>query len=426
MSAKLQQRRAGVYLGRQAIELGDLLFVRDGRREYSSFGYRDSWLTDSERFAISPDLPLATGRMNRRAPTTDDSAFPFAFADTEPDDWGRRIILRAHAGRRRKDAAVGALTRFDFLAAVDDDSRVGALRLRDQNGEFLRGGNEIRTPQLLDLAQIYAAARRVEKGNEAELDLRYLLGKATSLGGLRPKCTVRDHDGHLAIGKFPSIADTRSITRGEVLALKLASLAGINVAAARIELIEETPVAVIRRFDRTTDGARIPYLSAGSLLQARRHEDRAYSEVADQLRSIGADPSRDIPELWRRLLFNLLISNTDDHLWNLGLLHTSRGLWRLAPAFDLNPFPDRVRESKTWLTEDNGPITSLAMLLDTSEYFALSRAEAETEAAAMGTALARWREVATSTDVGLTERELDAFEPAFEHQDMSTARELAG
>jgi len=334
VTAKVRQQHADICLGRTPLEVGDLLFVRDGRREYSSFAYRQGWLTHRERFQVSPDLPLTPGRMTRRAPTAEDSPLPFALADTEPDAWGKSIIDRAHARRRRDDPALGPLTRFDYLAAVDDESRIGALRLRDAKGEFLRNAHEHRTPQLLDLSRIYASARRVEQGSEDALDLQYLQGKATSLGGLRPKCTVRDVDGHLAIGKFPSITDNRSITRGEVLALRLARLAGIDAAEARIEVVDGTPIAVIRRFDRTTDGARLPYLSAGSLLQARRHEDRAYSEIADALRAIGAEPTHDVQQLWRRILFNLLITNTDDHLWNLGVLHVGQGKWRLAPAFE--------------------------------------------------------------------------------------------
>lgn len=425
MSARVQTQQADVWLGRTPLEVGDLLFVRDGRREYSSFAYRPQWLVHPERFQISPDLPLATGRVTRRAPTAEDSAFPFALADTEPDAWGRRIIDRSHARRRRDDPSLAPLTRFDYLAAVDDESRIGALRLRDANGEFLRNAREHRTPQLLDLPQIYGAARRVEDGSEDGNDLQYLQGKATSLGGLRPKCTVRDIDGHLAIGKFPSIGDTRSVTRGEVLALKLASLAGIDAAEARIEVVDDVPIAVIRRFDRADDGARQPYLSGGSLLQARRHEDRAYTEVVDALRAISAEPTSDVQQLWRRILFNLLVTNTDDHLWNLGLLHVDRGKWRLAPAFDVNPFPERARESKTWLSEDTGPVTSLEMLLDYSEYFALARAEAQAVAAAMATTLREWRTVALSKEVGLSERELEAFEPAFEHDAANAARALA-
>lgn len=426
MSARVQTHQAETWFGRKPIVVGDLHFVRDGRREYSSFAYRPGWLSHHESFQVSPDLPLAPGRVTRRAPTEDDSPFPFALADTEPDAWGKRIIDRAHARRRRDDRALEPLTRFDYLAAVDDESRIGALRLRDTTGAFLRDARDHRTPQLLDLSQIFASSRRVEEGNESAQDLQYLQGKGTSIGGLRPKCTVRDVDGHLAIGKFPSIGDNRSVTRGEVLALKLAARVGIDAAEARIEVIDGAPIAVIRRFDRTADGGRLPYLSGGSLLQAQRHEDRAYSEIADALRAIGAEPTLDVQQLWRRILFNLLITNTDDHLWNLGVLHAGQGKWRLAPAFDVNPFPGRVRESKTWLSEDTGPINSLEMLLEYSEYFALARSEAEAAAAAMANKLEQWRTVATSKEVGLTERELDAFEPAFEHEVAAAARSLAG
>ena len=248
-----------------------------------------------------------------------------------------------------------------------------------------------------------------------EADLQFLQGKATSLGGLRPKCTVLDADGALALGKFPSITDTRSIVRGEVLALKLARLVGLDAAEARLETIGGTAVAIIRRFDRTSDVARIAYLSGGSLLQARRDEDRAYTEIADMLRRIGARPSEDVRELWRRMLFNFLIANVDDHLWNLGVLYAGNGQWRLAPAFDVNPFPDRARESKTWLSQDSGPVTSLEQLIDGCAYFGLQRAEAEEAAAAMIKTLAGWRGVATSKEVGLTEAELETFEPAFAH-----------
>jgi len=137
------------------------------------------------------------------------------------------------------------------------------LRLRDADGEFMRSDAPFRTPQLIELDKIYAATRAVEQGSESEADLKYLQGKATSLGGLRPKRTVLDSDGTLALGKFPSITDTRSIVRGEVLALKLAKLAGLDAADARVEMISGTPVAIIRRFDRTPDAARLAYLRPG-------------------------------------------------------------------------------------------------------------------------------------------------------------------
>lgn len=194
------------------------------------------------------------------------------------------------------------------------------------------------------------------------------------------------------------------------------------MAEARIEMIDGTAIAIIRRFDRTPDAARLAYLSGGSLLQARRTEDRAYTEIADALRRIGARPTEDLRELWRRMLFNLLITNVDDHLWNVGVLYAGNGQWRLAPAFDVNPFPYRARESKTWLSEETGPITSLRQLIDGCTYFGLQRERAEQEVAAMAVTLAGWRTVATSRDVGLTDAELEAFAPAFEHEAARMAR----
>lgn len=212
-----------------------------------------------------------------------------------PNACGKRVISRAHAKRRDKDASLSFLTGFDYLAAVDDFSRVGALRLQDEDGDFLRGAGPYRAPPFVELERLYAASRTVEEGNESLEELAYLQGRGTSLGGLRPKCTILDEDGRLAIGKFPSIEDDRSVPRGEVLALALSRRAGIHTSEARIVMIDSTAVAVIRRFDRVGDGARIPYLSGGSLLQASRHEDRSYTEMVDMLRATpaaGVDENR--------------------------------------------------------------------------------------------------------------------------------------
>ena len=425
MSSRPTHYQARVAIGTRAAPVGQLEFVRDGHREYCAFAYGEAWLRSPERFEISPDLPLREGWVTRRAPTEHDSPFPFALADTAPDAWGARVIRRAHAKRRAQDRSLAPLTAFDLLAAVDDFSRVGALRLIDAGGQFLRSAPHNRTPQLIDLGHIARAARHVEQGVETVEDLEYLQGKATSLGGLRPKCTVLEEDGSLAIGKFPSTQDDRSVVRAEVLALKLYAQAGCRVADARVWSIDQTDVAVIRRFDRSADGARIPYLSGGSVLQARRDEERTYFELADAIRAISLNPTADARELWRRLVANLLISNVDDHLWNVGFLYAGGGRWELAPAFDVNPFPDKTRESKTWLSEDTGPITSLEQLLVGARYFGLSRADAEAIAAAVAVALSPWREIATSREVGLTAEALAALEPAFEHDDARAGRALA-
>lgn len=277
---------------------------------------------------------------------------------------------------------------------------------------------------MIELERIYQASRAVEHGQETAEDLRYLQGKGTSLGGMRPKCTLVDEEGRLAIGKFPSVSDARSVTRGEVLALKLAALAGIDAAPARIVLLAEVPVAVVRRFDRDESGGRIPYQSAASMLQASREEDRSYTEIADIIRACGHSPTRDLHQLWRRLVFNLLLTNVDDHLQNHGFLHVEHGLWRIAPAFDINPFPDKARESKTWLSEEDGPITDVPMLLARAPYFALDEKQAMLILAEVHGALANWRQIALSAEVGLRPKDLDDFTAAFEHEQMDASTAL--
>lgn len=421
-------QQVDVCIGKAGHLVGRLTYARQGQREYSTFAYSPQWLDSPQRFEVSPDLPLVTGHQSRRAPSKVDSVFHLALADTAPDAWGRRVIARAHAKARKDNPKLTALTELDYLAAVDDFSRVGALRLRTGNGEFLQTPAQgLRTtPPLIELERIYHASRAVEMSRETAEDLRYLQGKGTSLGGMRPKCTVLDEQGKLAIGKFPSVADDRSVTRGEVLAMRLAGLAGIDVAAAQIVMINATPVALIERFDRTADGARIHYLSAASMLQATREEDRAYTEVADAIRAKCIHPTQDVQALWRRLVFNLLITNVDDHLQNLGFLYAGDGFWRLAPGFDINPFPDKDRESKTWLSPDTGPIDSVAMLMAQAGYFSLQPADALRILKAVVTAVQRWRSVALGAAVGLQPTELAAFAPAFEHAQLDEARRLAG
>jgi serine/threonine-protein kinase HipA len=426
MTTPILKRQVGVCLGKAERPIGQLTYIKDGAREYSSFAYDNLWLAGPDRFEVSPDLPLVEGHLVRRAPTKHDSCFHFALSDTEPDAWGCRVIARAHARERKKNPSLPALTAFDYLSAVDDFSRVGALRLRDGAGKFLRTveKGQRATPPLVELQRMYDASRAVERGNETAEDLKYLMGKGTSLGGMRPKCTVLEEDSSLALGKFPSVNDARNVTRAEVLALRLAQRAGIDAAHARIVQIGDAAVAVIRRFDRTDDNARIPYLSAASMLQATRNEERAYTEVADIIRAKCARPTEDAQQLWRRLVFNLLITNVDDHLQNLGFLYVGQGMWRLAPAFDVNPFPDKDRESKTWLSEDMGPATSLVMLMERADYFALQPAEALKSLSAVYAAVCDWRTVALGTDVGLLEAELDDLAPAFEHPDMKVAQSL--
>jgi serine/threonine-protein kinase HipA len=430
MKAPVTTTREQVQLciGKAGVPVGTLVYVQQGKRENSAVAYDEAWLASPGRFTVSADLQLTIGYQSHKAASPHDSVFHGAIADTTPDAWGRRVIARDHAKRRKNDPRLPALTELNYLLAVDDFSRIGALRLRGPDGHWHRTVTEGRrsTPPLIELERIFRASRAVELGQETIEDLRYLKGKGTSLGGMRPKCTMVDEDGCLAIGKFPSVGDTRSVTRGEVLALKLASQAGIDAAPARIVRLDEVPVAVIRRFDRDGTDGRIPYQSAASLLQATREQDHSYTEIADVIRAHGHSPTQDIQQLWRRMLFNLLITNVDDHLQNHGFLHVDKGLWRLAPAFDVNPFPDKDRESKTWLSEEDGPITDVPMLLARADYFALNADQALAILAEVHAAVLNWRHLALSPDVGLKEEELEDFAPAFEHEQMEVAAALLG
>jgi serine/threonine-protein kinase HipA len=417
-AAKLAPTRTpfDVCLGKAEKPLGRLIFVKDGQREFSQFAYSEEWLSDTQFFDVSPDLHRQSGYQLRKPPTANDSCFFLALADTEPDAWGRRVIARAHAKARAKDATLGPLTEADYLSCVDDFSRVGALRLRDEDGHYLRRAADgaRSTPAFLELEKILLASRAVEMSQETAEDLAYLQGKATSLGGMRPKCTILDSDGALSLGKFPSVNDERSVTRGEVLALRLAQMAGIASAQARIVMVQDQPVAMIRRFDRTPEQNRIPYISAATLLQARRDDEHSYTEIVDVMRAKCENFIDDAQQLWRRLVFNHLITNVDDHLQNIGFLYSGRNQWRLSPAFDLNPFPDKDPESKTWLSEDSGPITSIKQLMGQAARFELSSSQAQTVFEEVATAVKRWKEVALSPAVGLQAHDINDFKPAFE------------
>lgn len=425
-------RTLQVFLGNDTRPVGTLHYDQNGAREHAAFVYDDAWLGASDSFALEPGLPLVTGSQHHRK-ATEGSVFHAAIADTEPDGWGKRVIFRDHAKRRQsarrsgQDTGPTQLNAVDYLLAVDDGSRVGALRFRDEEGIFQRfaDANRRTAPPLVELQQLMAASRAVETETETAADLAYLRGRATSLGGLRPKCTVLDNDGSLAIGKFPSAQDQRAVTKGEVLAMRLAKRAGIAAAEIRLVDSDGIPVALIRRFDRTPDGRRLMYVSAATLLgvESADGQDHYYTEIVDALRLHGAAVQADIDELWRRMAFSILINNVDDHLHNHGFLHTASGLWRLAPAFDINPFPDRERELKTWVSADAGPEATIDALMSVTAYFRIPSGRAKEILHEVEHAVRGWRQV--GQDLGVTERELDDFADAFDNPERSAARNIA-
>jgi serine/threonine-protein kinase HipA len=427
-AAQNMKTELDVCLGKAGRPVGKLVFVRNGPRAFTQFAYFQDWLDNKDTFNVSPDLTATPGYQTRRATTREDSLFFLALGDTEPDAWGRRVIARAHAKRRENDPTLGALSELDFLCAVDDFSRMGALRLRNMHSAYLESvtAGQRSTPPMLELERMLSASQAVELGTDTAQDLAYLRGKGTSLGGMRPKCSLLDEDGLLALGKFPSINDQRNVTRAEVLALKLGSLAGINAAHAHVVVAQGTPVAIIRRFDRTPEDARIPYISGATLLQASRQADHAYTELLGVMKGVCANYVDDARELWRRLVFHHLITNVDDHLQNIGFLYMGANQWQLSPAFDVNPMPDKNRESKTWLSEDTGPITSMAQLMGQASQFSLTAEQSLVVVRQIVEAMGQWRAVGQSAGVGMTAHELDEFKLAFEHSGLADAKKLVG
>lgn len=414
------KRTIQVHIGETPRLLGNLHYNHVGARESAIFEYDATWLNERDRFSIDPTLPLLAGPQFHQK-SKDGSVFHPAIADTEPDGWGQMVIRRDHAKRRAgaKQAGHnlppmgGAL---EFLLEVDDYSRLGALRFRDEENVFRRAVDKGRrtTSPLVELEQLIASTRAVEMHEETASDLAYLRGRGTSLGGLRPKCTIIDNEGRLSIGKFPSVNDERAVTKAEVLALRLATDAGIRAAEASLVMSDDTPVAVIRRFDRGASGGRIMYISAATLLGVERGTsgDHFYTEIVEALRQHGAATQLDIDELFRRIAFSILINNVDDHLHNHGFLHVEFGKWRLSPAFDINPFPERARERKTWITDDTGPEATIDALLSAAEYFAVSPSRARQIVDEVKAAVATWRAVGGT--IGMTRDELDEYADAFE------------
>ncbi|MGH9390739.1 MAG: type II toxin-antitoxin system HipA family toxin, partial [Vicinamibacteria bacterium] len=334
-----------------------------------------------------------------------------------PDRWGRALMRRAERRRaNRSGETPRTLWEIDFLLGVNDEARQGALRFAEnEGGPFLAPNEGTAIPPLVDLPQLLSAAEHVASDSESDEDLRLLLAPGSSLGGTRPKASIRDRDGHLLVAKFPHQGDEIDVVRWEAVALALAAKAGLSVPIFRVEEVAGKPILLSRRFDRT-GGARLPFLSAMSMLGARDRETRSYLEFVDALRQYGARPKEDMCALWRRIVFNILISNTDDHLRNHGFLSAGADGWRLSPAYDLNPVPTDVkpRVLATAIDLEDGT-DSLERAMEVSEYFELDVKAARAIAVEVGTAAATWRGEAAR--LNLSPSEIDRMASAFEHDD---------
>ncbi len=380
-------------------------------RQSATFEYDETWLEYKDRFSLEPALTLGPGPYH----TSGDKPLFGAIGDSAPDRWGRVLMRRAE--RRRAEGAgetPRTLMEIDYLLMVNDEARQSALRFATtEGGPFHTAHDTMPIPPLIDLPRLLSAADRVAGDSDSDEDLRLLLAPGSSLGGARPKASVRDRDGTLAIAKFPHRDDEIETVRWEAVALTLAANAGLSVPEWRLEDVAGKPVLLLRRFDRV-DGMRIPFLSAMSMLGAVDNEARSYLDFVDALRQHGAAPKEDMHALWRRIIFSVLISNTDDHLRNHGFLYEGPDGWRLAPAYDLNPVPVDIKPRilTTAIDLDDGT-ASVDLAMSVAEYFELTPDEARSVVTKVESAVEKWREAAAG--LGLSAGQIDRVASAFEH-----------
>jgi len=386
-------------------------------RESASFEYDKTWLKHPKKFSLEPALSLTDGSFH----TKPHQAIFGAIGDSAPDRWGRVLMRRANTKRAKEDNKTPhTLSELDYLLGVNDHARQGALRFSETpGGPFLSSNNQHAIPPLVELPKLLGAAERLFDDHETSQDLQLLLAPGSSLGGARPKACVRDNNGNLAIAKFPRKDDDFQVVIWEAIALTLAKNAGITIPSWRLTHILEKPVLIINRFDRF-DQNRIPFLSAMSMLEAQDNEPHSYLEMVYALAQHGAAPNEDMAQLWRRIVFSILISNTDDHLRNHAFLYEQPG-WRLSPAYDLNPTPIEIKPRilTTFIDFDDNT-ASLEIALSVIEDFRLSKEEARKIIKEVAKSVGCWREVAKRFNI--TKQEIDRFESAFEHDDLKKAR----
>jgi len=403
----------------EAVRAGTLWSAERPGRASFTFQYDDAWPGDARGFELDPDLLLVSGRR---------ATGPHLFgglADSAPDRWGRTLLARAERLRaKQEDRTPRSLSEIDYVLGVSDFARPGALRFRaDEDGPFLAEPGSHDVPPLIELPRLLAAAQGFLDDPENEEHLKILLAPGSSLGGARPKASIRDATGALAIAKFPKGDDAYSLPAWEHLTLEMARDTGIHAATSELLVIDGRAVILLPRFDRAHEN-RVPLISAMALTRGRPDQPHGYLEIAEVIQRFGARPRDDLKELWRRMVFTVLVSNTDDHLRNHAFLRGGPG-WALSPAYDINPTPGEIkpRVLATALGEDyHATSASLETALSVAPYFDLEEADAWRIVRKVAHVTRSWRDRARAA--GRPNHECDLMATAFEHEDLTLA--LAG
>ncbi|WP_425478840.1 type II toxin-antitoxin system HipA family toxin [Novilysobacter concretionis] len=380
--------------------------------EAVSFEYSPQWLDGQDPiagFQLDPQLYLAGGQIYSRAGADRLSG---SFVDCSPDRWGKLLMDRREAiEAREQDRRVRNLREWDYLVGVNDESRMGALRLWDNEEQVYRDARGLSSPPITDLRELEAAAEAVERGDPADTALMrkwlmQLIAPGASLGGARPKASFRDVDGSLWLAKFPSTEDRRNVGLWELLAYQLSLDAGIVMPPAKVlRLSGRGHTYAVTRFDRMA-GSRRAYASAMTLLDATESEGFSYLDLVLVIEREGASTTiaADLEQLFRRVMFNILIGNRDDHLRNHGFLRQGNG-WRLSPAFDVNPNPDKHDHVLAIDESDTSPDT--ALLLSSADYYRLGKRVADEIAEQIRAVVRGWEKRAET--LGLRGHEVDVM-----------------
>lgn len=377
-------------------------------KEIFSFEYSDEWLKSKFAQVIDPDLQLFSG-----AQYLNESKANFGiFLDSSPDRWGRVLMKRREAVLARKEnRQAKTLMESDYLLGVYDENRVGGLRFKlTEDGDFLNQDRTLAAPPWTSINELQEISMRLETDEDVLDDehikwLNILMAPGSSLGGARPKASIKDNNGDLWIAKFPSVSDSKDIGGWEMVAHTLAKKCGLNVAEARLEkFANKHHTFIVKRFDRNKS-RRIHFASAITMLgYTDNRADQAgasYLELADFLSKHGANVNEDLKELWKRIVFSISVSNTDDHLRNHGFILTEKG-WILSPAYDINPNEQGNGLSLNISDTDNSLEYDLA--LEVAEFFRVEKDKAEKIIKDIKNKIGAWKVIADKYDISKTEQ----------------------
>lgn len=382
-----------------------------GKKAFS-FEYDKNWLKTEQKFLLDPDIQMYGG------PQYPNQKENFGiFLDSMPDTWGRTLMKRREVQQaKEKNEKSKTLYDIDFLLGVYDESRMGALRFKtDPNGDFLDNNKSASTPPWSTIRELQNAAANFENdddNDDVKKWLSVLMAPGSSLGGARPKANILNENKELWIAKFPSKTDTTDKAAWEFLAYLLATKAGIEMAPSRIEKISgKHNTFFTKRFDRE-NGERIHFASAmtmtGNNEDTIRDNQVSYLDIAEFISNYGANIETNLHQLWRRIIFNIAISNTDDHLRNHGFILTKHG-WILSSAYDLNPSIDKDGLALNIDTNNNALDFELAKSV--GEYFRLNKVQMETIIQEIIQVTTNWKTLAK--EIGIPRAEIELMAKAF-------------